>query len=174
MKGYEHMTQFYNNKINYTEIYNGLMSIWKKVEKLLSGLVNTCYLTLILLTLRIEWAPNNASRWQMLFNSEFKITCISVTWFETFGRLDRPQQPYMYCVHFQLIYSMHDHIASGLHDPEGNRCIWLLSLLWTLTPIANVLESLESGYCSEADVIQYIESVSENCMRGFTWRQYMA
>ena len=29
-------------------------------------------LTLILLTWRIWWAPNNASRWQMGFNSEFK------------------------------------------------------------------------------------------------------
>jgi len=30
-------------------------------------------LTLILLTWRIWWAPNNASRWQMGFNSEFKV-----------------------------------------------------------------------------------------------------
>ena len=29
-------------------------------------------LTLILLTWRIWWAPNNASKWQMGFNSEFK------------------------------------------------------------------------------------------------------
>jgi len=29
-------------------------------------------LTLILLTWRIWWAPNNASRWQMGFNSAFK------------------------------------------------------------------------------------------------------
>ena len=29
-------------------------------------------LTLILLTCRIWWAPNNASKWQMGFNSEFK------------------------------------------------------------------------------------------------------
>ena len=29
-------------------------------------------LTLILLTWRIWWAPNNASRWQMAFNSAFK------------------------------------------------------------------------------------------------------
>jgi len=29
------------------------------------------YLTLILLTWRIWWAPNNASRWQMGFNSAF-------------------------------------------------------------------------------------------------------
>jgi len=31
-----------------------------------------CYLTLILLTWRIWWAPNNASRWQMGFNWAFK------------------------------------------------------------------------------------------------------
>jgi len=30
------------------------------------------YLTLILLTWRIWWAPNNASKWQMGFNSAFK------------------------------------------------------------------------------------------------------
>ena len=32
----------------------------------------TPFLTLILLTWRIWWAPNNASRWQMGFNSAFK------------------------------------------------------------------------------------------------------
>ena len=32
----------------------------------------TSRLTLILLTCRIWWAPNNASRWQMEFNWEFK------------------------------------------------------------------------------------------------------
>jgi len=32
----------------------------------------TCPLTLILLRWRIWWAPNNASRWQMGFNSAFK------------------------------------------------------------------------------------------------------
>ena len=30
------------------------------------------YLTLILLTWRIWWAPNNAGKWQMGFNSAFK------------------------------------------------------------------------------------------------------
>ena len=34
--------------------------------------VTTGILTLTLLTWRIWWAPNNASRWQMLFNSAFK------------------------------------------------------------------------------------------------------
>jgi hypothetical protein len=33
---------------------------------------HTFTLTLILLTCRIWWAPNNASRWQMGFNSAFK------------------------------------------------------------------------------------------------------
>jgi len=31
------------------------------------------YLTLILLTWRIWWAPNNVSKWQMGFNSAFKV-----------------------------------------------------------------------------------------------------
>jgi len=40
------------------------------------------YLTLILLTWRIWWAPNNASRWQMGFNSAFKglKTEIEISW----------------------------------------------------------------------------------------------
>jgi len=33
---------------------------------------NICTLTFILLTLRIWWAPNNANRWQMGYNSAFK------------------------------------------------------------------------------------------------------
>jgi len=42
-------------------------------------------LTLILLTYRIWWAPNNASRWQMRFNSAFKglkcpLTLILLMW----------------------------------------------------------------------------------------------
>jgi hypothetical protein len=36
-------------------------------------------LTLILLTWRIWWAPNNASRWQMGFNSAFK-GLINILW----------------------------------------------------------------------------------------------
>ena len=33
---------------------------------------NYIKLTLVLLTLRIQWDPNNASKWQMGFNSAFK------------------------------------------------------------------------------------------------------
>ena len=41
------------------------------------------YLTLILLTWRIWWAPNNASRWQMGFNSAFKgLTILYVSSFK--------------------------------------------------------------------------------------------
>jgi len=36
----------------------------------MDGLLNT--LTLILLTWRIWWAPNNARKWQMGFNYAFK------------------------------------------------------------------------------------------------------
>jgi len=32
----------------------------------------SCFLILILLTWRIWWAPNNASKWQMGFNSAFQ------------------------------------------------------------------------------------------------------
>jgi len=41
------------------------------VPQLLYGCDNWT-LTLILLTWRIWWGPNNASRWQMGFNSAFK------------------------------------------------------------------------------------------------------
>jgi len=41
-------------------------------EKNLFSLGRTFALTLILLTWRMWWAPNNASRWQMGFNSAFK------------------------------------------------------------------------------------------------------
>jgi hypothetical protein len=34
--------------------------------------INTVSLTLILLSWKILWAPNNASKWQMEFNSVFK------------------------------------------------------------------------------------------------------
>jgi len=36
------------------------------------GVLYMAVLTLILLTWRIWWAPNNASKWQMGFNSAFK------------------------------------------------------------------------------------------------------
>ena len=36
------------------------------------------HLTLILLTWRIWWAPNNASKWQMGFNLAFKVLNLSV------------------------------------------------------------------------------------------------
>ena len=41
-------------------------------DGLLCRLVNYLLLTLILLTWRIWWAPNNASRWQIGFKSVFK------------------------------------------------------------------------------------------------------
>ena len=37
-------------------------------------------LTLILLTWKIWWAPNNASHWQMEFNSAFKGLSINIIW----------------------------------------------------------------------------------------------
>jgi len=39
--------------------------------------INNCTLTLILLTWKIRWASNNASIWQMGFNSAFKGLIIS-------------------------------------------------------------------------------------------------
>ena len=40
------------------------------------------FLTLILLTWRIWWAPNNGSKWQMGFNLVFKGLIFFGTWFE--------------------------------------------------------------------------------------------
>jgi len=44
------------------------------LQKVITTLCTCCHisLTLILLTWRIWWAPNNASKWQMGFNSVFK------------------------------------------------------------------------------------------------------
>jgi hypothetical protein len=50
-------------------------------ENILLDILSNSNLTLILLTWRIVWAPNNASRWQMGFNSVFKgLTLILLTW----------------------------------------------------------------------------------------------
>jgi hypothetical protein len=46
---------------------NNINSVWLFIKLLFN------HLSLILLTWRIWWAPNNASRWQMGFNSEFKM-----------------------------------------------------------------------------------------------------
>ena len=42
-------------------------------------------LTLILLTWRIRWAPNKASKWQMGFNLAFKV--LNTTWWQTLKKL---------------------------------------------------------------------------------------
>ena len=49
----------------------GTCDVIPRVELVLSAVCVQC-LTLILLTWRIWWAPNNASRWQMGFNLAFK------------------------------------------------------------------------------------------------------
>jgi len=41
-------------------------------KKVLVSCIQYACLTLILLMWRIQWAPNNASKWQMGFNSAFK------------------------------------------------------------------------------------------------------
>jgi len=46
--------------------------IWRACWIFVTSTRHHCMLTLILLTWRIWWAPNNASRWQMEFNSAFK------------------------------------------------------------------------------------------------------
>ena len=46
-----------------TKVHKNMWWHWEK---------KNCNLTLILLKWRIWWAPNNASRWQMGFNSAFK------------------------------------------------------------------------------------------------------
>jgi len=46
--------------------------MWGRPTRCTLFLINLFHLTLILLTWRIWWAPNNASKWQMGFNSVFK------------------------------------------------------------------------------------------------------
>jgi hypothetical protein len=58
---------------------NNMRSIYTSIYDISSLRVND--LILILLTWRIWWAPNNASRWQMGFNWVFKgLTLILLTW----------------------------------------------------------------------------------------------
>ena len=45
----------------------------------ITTVVHIISLTLILLTWRIWWAPNDASRWQMLFNSAFKVLNVNIS-----------------------------------------------------------------------------------------------
>jgi hypothetical protein len=59
---------YYNPQIPYYDI-NCAFFGYTKINK--RGMVQV--LTLILLTWRLWWAPNNASKWQMRFNSAFKV-----------------------------------------------------------------------------------------------------
>ena len=65
---------FLNNDSSYYVCPLGLPSTWNRSAPTAQSRAPT--LTLILLMWRIGWAPNNASRWQMGFNSAFKgLTC---------------------------------------------------------------------------------------------------
>ena len=55
-------------------LHNSLPELLQDVD------LQTGSLTLILLTWRIRWAPNNASKWQMGFNSAFKGLMIHPLW----------------------------------------------------------------------------------------------
>ena len=61
---------FLNNDSSYYICPLGLPSTWNSSAPTAQSRAPT--LTLILLMWRIGWAPNNASRWQMEFNSAFK------------------------------------------------------------------------------------------------------
>jgi hypothetical protein len=54
--------QCVHGNVSFTKILEDLLVRWETIS----------FLTLILLTWRIGWATNNASRWQMGFNSAFK------------------------------------------------------------------------------------------------------
>jgi len=62
--------QLYNNEENGLQQFQ--MESCQPVKRLKDKKITKLYLTLILLMWRIWWAPNNASRWQMGFNSVFK------------------------------------------------------------------------------------------------------
>jgi len=80
-------------------------------------------LTLILLTWRIWWAPNNASRWQMGFNLTFKelITvilrdnCMLFFWVI-------PQRLNFICRRFETLCLFHLHRQVGMKDEWGWEC----------------------------------------------------
>jgi len=54
------------------ELFNIFSRPYFRIHMLWIAQYQVTLLTLILLTWRIRWAPNNASRWQMGFNSAFK------------------------------------------------------------------------------------------------------
>ena len=69
-------------------------------------------LTLTLLTWRIWWAPNNASRWQMGFNSAFKVLiyCINVLHISLNSKVLNVR-------HFNILISSH-HLTDTHHHAQ--------------------------------------------------------
>ena len=80
-------------------------------------------LTLILLTWRMWWAPNNASKWQMGFTLEFKVL-ISVEKYQLFLNNNKTINLYevLYiCVILRLTYVAHQY-------RKTHRCVFIASL----------------------------------------------
>ena len=75
-------------KTVYVEVIMNL-SECRKVEGSLCKAGKRCTWTLILLTWRIWWAPNNASRWQMGFNWAFKWLNLANEWSWETNRVSR-------------------------------------------------------------------------------------
>jgi len=76
-----------------------------------------CFLlTLILLTWRIWWAPHNASKWQMRFNSAFKglIEFTSVLWYFV---LYKPQWSHiiLYTLLFRIMIERRPKVSKHVH-----------------------------------------------------------
>jgi len=76
-----------NGRWNLTRRLNGLLLITvQTVKEMCLELLKTS-LTLSQLTWRIRWASNNASKWQMEFNSAFKWF---ITYYSPNGRRNVP------------------------------------------------------------------------------------
>jgi len=78
-------------------------------------------LTLILLTWRKWWTPNNATKWQMGFNSAFKVLTIIVITYYMSLRVQNNVVPWHSCALFSEAVRCLFHIASIVDD--WNKCI---------------------------------------------------
>ena len=89
------------------------------------------WLTLILLTWKIWWAPNNASRWQMGFNSAFKGLRVLTDWATHSSNLT--PRNFLIQTGWYLVFIL----STTLYDFEGRirPATFTSTMVWNLTKI---------------------------------------
>ena len=100
-------------------------------------------ITLILLTWRIWWAPNNASKWQMGFNSAFKGLieqfCDKADWFDFYEILF--SNPKVFKMKLMLFFFRSAKWNSELFVKVGLTCF-----LTILSPSALIIRNIKLSY----------------------------